>query len=123
MRATMQHAAREGVRFAVTYQTLPGFACQDDSIKQVVKNSAGGFLSDPSHDSKIKVRYYLPTNLNNEVTGANSNAPGNIVEIGVENYQWSWIAPLWRSASPFVINVYAADRMEALSGATTPPCR
>lgn len=122
MRATMQHAVREGVRYAVTYQVMSGM-CQDASIKQVVKNSAGGFLTAAAHDSKIKVRYYLPTNLSSEVTGSGSNAPGNVVEIGVEGFQWSWIAPLWRSASPFNINVYAADRMEALSGATTPPCR
>ena len=122
MRATMQTAVREGVRYAVTYATLPSM-CQDASIKQIVKNSASGFLSDPVHDSKIKVRYYDATNLTVEVTGALSNSPGNVVEIGVEAYSWSWIAPLWRSASPFVINVYAADRMEGLAGAAAPPCR
>ncbi len=122
MRATMQNAVREGVRYAVTYQTLPSM-CQDASIKQIVKNSAAGFLSNSAHDSKIKVRYYAPTNLTTEVTGAGSNAPGNVVEIGVEGYSWSWIAPLMRSATPFNINVYAADRMEGLPGGVTPPCR
>jgi len=122
MRATMQTAVREGVRYAVTYDTLPSM-CQDASIKQIVKNSASGFLSDPAHDTKIKVRYYDATNLTTELTGALSNSPGNVVEIGVEGYSWSWIAPLWRSASPFVINVYAADRMEGLAGAASPPCR
>ncbi|HEU0123608.1 MAG TPA: TadE/TadG family type IV pilus assembly protein [Bryobacteraceae bacterium] len=122
MRATMQNAVREGVRYAVTYQRI-GTMCQDASIKQIVKNSAGGFLSAAEHDSKIKIRYYKPTNLTVEVTGTNSNIPGNVVEVGVEGYSWSWIAPLWRSASPFVINVYAADRMEGLSDAASPPCR
>jgi Flp pilus assembly protein TadG len=122
LRATMQNAVREGVRYAVTYQTASG-QCQDASIKAVVKSSAAGFLSDAAHDSKIKVRYYDPSNLGVEVTGANSNSPGNVVEIGVEGYTWSWIAPLWRSASPFNINVYAADRMEGLAGGVSPPCR
>lgn len=122
MRATMQSAVREGVRYAVTYQTLAGM-CQDASIKQIVKDSAGGFLSSSANDTKIKVRYYAPTDLSTELTGSNSNSPGNVVEIGVEGYSWSWIAPLWRSASPFVINVYAADRMEALPGSSNPPCR
>ena len=122
MRATMQAAAREGVRYAVTYQVISGM-CQDASIKQIVKNSAAGFLSDPAHDPKIKVRYYTPTDLTNEVLGAGSNAPGNVVEIGVEGYQWSWIAPLLRSSSPLSINVYAADRMESLGGGAAPPCR
>ena len=123
MRATMQNAVREGVRYAVTFDTLPSM-CQDASIKQIVKNSAAGFLSAAAHDSKIKVRYYAPANLSTELTGANSNAPGNVVEIGVEGFSWSWIAPLWRTASPFVINVYAADRMEGLpGGVVNPPCR
>jgi len=122
MRATMQNAVREGVRYAVTYQTMSGM-CQDASIKQMVKNSAAGFLTSSAHDDKIKIRYYKPTNLNVEVTGVNSNYPGNVIEVGVEGYSWSWIAPLWRSASPFIINVYAADRMEAMSGAASPPCR
>jgi len=105
MRATKQNAVREGVRYAVTYGTLPSM-CQDASIKQMVKNSAAGFLSAAAHDDKIKVRYYNPAvNLTTEVTGAGSNQPGYVVEVGVEGYSWSWIAPLWRSASPFVINV------------------
>ena len=45
LRATMQNAVREGVRYAVTYQTSGGL-CQDDSIKTIVKNSAVGFLDD-----------------------------------------------------------------------------
>ena len=43
LRATMQNAVREGVRYAVRYQTSGGL-CQDDSIKTIVKNSAVGFL-------------------------------------------------------------------------------
>lgn len=122
LRATMQNAVREGVRYAVTYQTSGGL-CQDASIKAVVKASSVGFLADASHDSKIKVRYYAPSNLTTEVTGAGSNAPGNVVEIGVEGFTWSWIAPLWRTASPFNVNVYAADRMEGLPGGSAAPCR
>ncbi|MBL8238415.1 MAG: pilus assembly protein [Bryobacterales bacterium] len=122
LRATMQNAVREGVRYAVTYQTSGGM-CQDASIKAVVKSAAAGFLSDAAHDTKIKVRFYDPSNLTTEVTGVSSNVPGNVVEVGVEGYTWSWIAPLWRTASPFNINVYAADRMEGLAGGVSPPCR
>ena len=121
LRATMQNAVREGVRYAVTYQTSSGM-CQDASIKEVVKSSSVGFLGS-ADDSKIKVRYYDPASVGTELTGAGSNGPGNVVEIGVEGYTWSWIAPLWRTASPFNINVYAADRMEGLAGGTSPPCR
>jgi hypothetical protein len=122
MRATMQNAVREGVRYAVTYRTEPSM-CQDASIKSIVKSSAGGFLSDPSHDNKIIIRFYSPSNLTTPLLGAGSNSPGNVVEVGVEGYSWSWMAPLWRGAGPFNINVYAADRMEGLPGGVSPPCR
>src|SRR5690349_11429650 len=69
LRATMQNAVREGVRFAVTYQTSAGM-CQDASIKAIVKRSSVGFLSDPAHDAKIKIRYFNPSNLGTEVTGS-----------------------------------------------------
>jgi hypothetical protein len=122
MRANMQNAVREGVRYAVTHQTASG-SCHDASIKQIVKSASAGFLFSPAHDSMIKVRFYAPSNLTTELIGINSNSPGNIVEIAVEGYSWSWVAPLWRNSSPFVINVYAADRMEGLPGGVYPPCR
>lgn len=122
LRSAMQNAVREGVRYAVTYQTASG-QCQDASIKTIVKSSAVGFLSNAADDAKIKIRYYNPANLATEVTGVGSNAPGNVVEVGVEGFVWGWMAPLWRSASPLNINVYAADRMEGLAGGVSPPCR
>lgn len=122
LRATMQNAVREGVRYAVTYRTEPGM-CQDASIKSIVKSSAVGFLSSTADQAKIRVRFYSPSDLTTEITGVGSNSPGNVVEVGVEGYQWSWMAPLWRTASPFNINVYAADRMEGLAGGVSPPCR
>lgn len=122
LRATMQHAVREGVRYAVTHRTLSGM-CQDDSIRYVVKGAAAGFLGSGAHDAKIKVRYYAPGNLDTELTGMSSNAPGNIVEVAIEGYAWNWLAPLLRNSSSFTINVYAADRMEGVGGAMAPPCR
>lgn len=122
MRATMQNAVREGVRYAVTYQIISGM-CQDASIKEVVKNSASGFLSDAANYNKIKVRYYSPTNLSTELTGVGSNVPGNVVEVGVEGFTWGWMAPLMRSANPLSINVYAADRMEGMAAGASAPCR
>ena len=121
IRSSFQFAVREGVRYAVTYQVEPGM-CQDASIKQMVKNSAVGFLSAPAHDPKIKVRFYNPTTLVEEF-GNNSNRAGQLVEIGVEGYEWSWIAPLWRTASPFVVNVYATDKTESLGPGVVLPCR
>ena len=121
VRATLQSAVREGVRYAVTYQTSGG--CQDASIKAVVQSNAMGLVSSSANGALIHTRYYAPTDLTTEVTGAGSNAPGNVVQVSVENYQWAWVAPLLRPGGSINVNVYAADRMEGLPGGTSPPCR
>jgi Flp pilus assembly protein TadG len=122
LRSTFQNAVREGVRFAVTYQTLGPF-CQDASIRQVVRNMSAGFLTS-SHDPLIKITYHPPSDLSLTLTGAGSNASGNIVEVSVEDYSYGWMLPLLRSNNPLLITVRAADRTESLpAGMTTPPCR
>lgn len=120
VRTTMQHAVREGVRYAVTYQVMGGM-CQDASIKEVVRQNAVGFLKPADLTTSVFVRYYLPTTFAAAPSPANS--PGNIVEISVENYQWRWIAPLWRTATPLTIVARATDIMEGLPGGANPPCR
>ncbi len=121
MRATLQQSVREGVRYAVTYQTMSSM-CQDASIKQVVKNASSGFLTS-ANDAIIFVKYHAPNDLTTVVTGSGSNAAGNIVEVSVEGYTYRWMAPIARSNTPLSITVTAADRTESLPGTATPPCR
>src|ERR1700689_3279948 len=45
LRTTMQEAAREGARYAITGQVLSGYSCQDNAIKAIVKHYALGFLN------------------------------------------------------------------------------
>jgi hypothetical protein len=119
LRSTFQHAVREGARYAVTYQTITGQG-HDASIKSVVKANAMGFLHGSTNEEKIKIRYYLPDTF----VETPANAPGNLVEISVEGYQFSWMAPLLRTADPLNIVVRSSDRMEGLPGGmTTPPAR
>jgi Flp pilus assembly protein TadG len=118
VRTTMQHAVREGVRYAVTYQTMPSM-CQDASIKEIVRRNAMGFLKPADVTNNVFVRYYLPDTF----ASTTGNSPGNIVEISVENYQWRWIAPLWRTPTPMTVLSRATDRMEGLPGGVSPPCR
>ena len=121
VRSTLQHATREGVRYAVTYQTVDGLG-HDGSIKAVVQNSAMGFLNGQNGLDKIEIHYYDPTTFN-EVTGAGSNGPGNLVEVSVQNYTFGWLAPVMRSASPITMNTRSADRMEGLPTGSLPPAR
>lgn len=118
LRSTFQYACREGVRYAVTYQTMPGLG-QDASIKSVVQTNSMGFLSGTAGAEKVLIRYY------DSATFAltNQNLPGNIIEVSVENYQWGWMVPLMRSATPLSMTARAADLMESLPGGSQPPAR
>lgn len=118
VRTTLQHATREGVRYAVTYQTMSGMG-HDASIKTVVQRSALGLLNGQSGLNKIHIRYYDPITFQ-EVP---SNSPGNLVEVSVEDFTWGWIAPLLRSNAPITFSARSSDRMEGLPGGQQPPPR
>jgi Flp pilus assembly protein TadG len=130
LRSTLQSAVRAGVRYAVTYQTAAGLG-QDESIRQVVQQSALGLIDGPAGAASITISYYSPADLTDAITGVAGNAPGNVVEVSVSNYTWSWIAPLSAafspgvySGSPLQISVASADRMESLpAGLLSPPAR
>ncbi len=118
-RTAIQYAVQAGTRYAVTFQTMSGM-CQDASIKEVVRRSSVGFLTANDISTKTFIRYYKPDTL----AATASNMPGNIVEVSVEGYQFKWIAPLWRTATPMTILARSSDRMEGLPGGSSgPPCR
>lgn len=118
VKATLQNAVREGVRYAVTYQTQSGL-CHDDSIKNVVVQHAMGFLNEEENRNKINIQYYLPDTL----SPSGQNSPGNIIEVTVEDFSWGWLAPVWRTDSPMRMWIRSSDRMEGLPGGSAPPCR
>lgn len=118
VRSTLQHATREGVRYAVTYQTFDGMG-HDASIKQIVQESAMGFLAGEDGLDKIHIRYYNP----NTFLEVPQNFPGNLVEVSVENYTFGWLAPVMRSASPITLLTRSSDRMEGLPTGQAPPAR
>ena len=121
LQSTCQHAVREGVRYAVTYQTASGLG-HDASIKAVVQRNAMGFLSGDSGAGRIHIRYYDPVTFG-EKTGVGSNAPGSVIEVSVEDFRWDWIMPLMRSRTPLNIIARSADRMESLPTGSSPPSR
>lgn len=115
VRNTLQHAVREGVRYAVTSRVRTGMG-HDDSIKAAVKDAAAGLLTG-TQASTIHVRYYVPGTL----VETPSNLGGNIVEVSVENYTWSWRFPFLGSFSPLNFEVRSSDRMEPSPAGTPPP--
>ena len=129
---TMQFAVRQGVRYAVTSQTMTGLN-QDDSIKSTVNKYSFGFLSYLAPGSPttpcagtacIVILYYhqdqsvSPSTLT-LVSGANSNVQGNVVQVSANNLAYTWMMPLspqwWatRNPAPLSFSVSSADIMEA----------
>jgi Flp pilus assembly protein TadG len=110
-KASVQHAVREGCRFAVTSQTISGMG-HLASIQEVVRQNSMGFISPAQAASVVQVRFYNPETLQ-PVSGAGSNAGGNLVIVAVENFEVRPLIPFVRSADPIRFSVRAADRMEA----------
>jgi Flp pilus assembly protein TadG len=107
--STLQNAVREGVRYAITFQTQSGYG-QTASIKNVVEQNAFGFVKVSDSPATITVTYLNP----DLTTGTNTS--GNVVEVTAQT-PFSWIAPLSGSikggakyaSSPLTIKVVSAD--------------
>ena len=115
MKNTVQDAAREGVRYAITGQTMAGKG-QDASIKAIVQQYGMGFISDPS---KISITYFDP---NNSFKVTNSNAGGNIVQVQVSGMSWAWMCPYARDATALQYSASSSDIVEPSPNAI-PPAR
>jgi Flp pilus assembly protein TadG len=135
---TLEYAARQGVRFAITDNTLvqdgtggsTGVAAvqlaQDASIRQAVRDNSLGFLS-TAPDSQITITYYQlistgTTNLNTwqTVTGAGSNAGGNLIKVSVTGFSWAWALPYFRGQNALSMNAAATDIMGGCPNAVCP---
>lgn len=113
---TIQNAAREGCRYAITFQTS-GTNGQDASVAQVVQQYGMGLLA--TNSPLIHVNYFTPAAPNTAIPAGASpagNVPGNIVEVSVQAYPLTWMFPIsstianpFRSTSPANISVYSSD--------------
>jgi Flp pilus assembly protein TadG len=115
IKSTLQEAARDGVRFAVTAQTLAGDTYMNDSIVKVVQNSSLGFLSGASGACKVSVTYYDP--YGGAVTSA---AGGEVVQVAITGVQYTPLAAILKSGAPVTVNVQASDVMETCPAAGCP---
>jgi len=114
MRTSMQEAVREGARYAITGQNTPGPG-QDDSIKAVVKLHAVGFLNTTAGAATIHVQFINPS-----TGGQGTNAPGQIVNVKIEGYKYSTLAPFERLNFPLYVFATASDLIEPYNGAAPP---
>lgn len=126
---TLQNAVREGVRYAVTFQTKTGEdgdpMGQAASIKQVVQTHAMGLVKASDSPATIQVNYYTKEAPTTKITSGGGNVPGNIVEVRIESPMYSWILPLsgsysaqsgsaYRNSTPLQFKVSAYDILGGL---------
>ena len=107
IKSTLTTAARDGVRFAVTGQLLPGDTYLNDSIAKVVQNSSIGFLSN-ANACLVSVTYY---DASGQVT-TNPTA-GSVVQVSVQGYPYTPLGALFKSGDPIPITTQASDILEA----------
>lgn len=127
--SSYQNAVREGVRYAITFQTeatqaVPvsgGSTSQSMSIKNVVQRGSMGLVRATDSPQTIFVKYYTTT-APDVVVATGGNVPGNIVEVSIQNITLSRLLPVmfsgsysssvgsfYQSSSPINLKVYALD--------------
>lgn len=125
-KSTLQRAVRVGVTTGITLtasQVSTG-ACLTDTVKSTVQQNALGLLSSSAGLSSIKVNYFLPpapsstgpvTDVSSQTNG---NAPGNIMQVSVQNFSLLLLLPVmisWQTAAnnrPLGLSVYSAGLIE-----------
>jgi Flp pilus assembly protein TadG len=128
-RSTLQYAARQGCRYAITSQTQNGLG-QSDSIRTVTQQAAMGFLgwsSSAAGWNLIQVNFYAPGDLSTPLAAPTTSNPTpinqypNIVEVVVANYQFTPFMPIYKSKAAINFVARSADRMEAAPNGVVPP--
>jgi Flp pilus assembly protein TadG len=144
LESTFESAAREGTRFAITFQSAyGGLNCtqgQSACTAQVVQDNSVGFLSG-SKAQYINVNYYTANNLSTPVMTCNqgtctavgtlpqtlssgvvvnyANQPGNIVEVAITNYPYVWMVPIHVSSpTPYMQNATPGNGLSLNAAAT-----
>jgi Flp pilus assembly protein TadG len=130
VRGTIQSAAREAVRFGITYNTsYNNISCstQTNCAKLVLVHNALGFVNNGNADTYVTVRYYAPDNLSTPLTQSdigrilpdgtrinNINQTGFLMEVRVNNFPWSFMAPTSYMPASMAITVNTSDVLQGL---------
>lgn len=103
-KASLQHAVREGCRYAVTGQPVL-------AIQQKVVQNAVGIPALPT--GQVQVQYFAQSNLSTPLTGNTANAGGNLVEVAVSGVTINPLGPLGLGFSALTLSAAASDVMES----------
>lgn len=131
--ATVVRAVRVAVRTGITLtasQMTTG-ACLTDTVKGIVQQNGLGFLKGTAGLAYIKVNYFLPpapgaTTAATDVSGLSSgNAPGNIMQVSVNNYSLRAFLPrifTWKTAPDSGVFVFSETSADLIEPSRSPPC-
>lgn len=134
LRHTFQNAVNAATRFGVTYNTsftsskgvTVACATQTECIKAVIYDNTNGLITSTNHvNSKgaeeVWVDWYTPDNLSRPASTTPVNKTGNVLEVRIDNYLWSWIMPMWaflgnggQNPGQVSISAYSSDVMQSL---------
>lgn len=114
-KSALQHAVREGVRYAVTGATSGGRG-HLGSIRDAVAESSGGLISTQQADSQVQVQFY-----DEDANQTASNAGGNIVVVRVADYPVPVMVPAILAFVPegLQVSANAVDRLEPFGNPPT----
>jgi Flp pilus assembly protein TadG len=107
IRSTIQQAVRDGVRVGVTGRLVQSTSFLNDSVTKAVQDGALGFLNGATGACRISINYYDPN------TGAASaGGQGNILVVAVNNYSYTPLGAIMKSANPLALSVSSSDIVE-----------
>ncbi len=126
VKGTLQFAVEGGLRYGIASQVWPGYADPEDSIKQDVKFLAMGLMNGKNPDppdgdgkpylDKIVISYWKRgsdgTFTKLAIRPDSSDIPGTILEVAIQDYRWSMIAPFMRPAGAMRFDAHSLGRME-----------
>jgi Flp pilus assembly protein TadG len=133
VQATVVRAVRVAVRTGITLTAsqMGTGACLTDTVKGIVQQNGLGFLQGTAGLAYIKVNYYLPpppgttTAATNVSTLSSGNAPGNIMQVSVNNYSVSAFLPRifsWKQAPDSSAFVFTSSSADLIEPSSSPPC-
>jgi Flp pilus assembly protein TadG len=107
IRSTLQQAVREGVRYGATGSQYGGNVYLNDSIRAAVQAEALGFLNGRAGACRIGVNYYAP-----DTGAASPGTQGDVIVVSVNNYNYTPLGAVLKSADPFRLTVSSSDIIE-----------
>ena len=107
-RATLDFAARQGVRYGITGATRAGMG-HIDSIRAAVQESSGGLLDAATIADVVDVKFY-----NADGAQVSDNTGGNLVEVSIPDHPLPRLssALLFSFPDPMTVSVSAVGRLE-----------